>query len=103
VDPHGELVGVLTLSDLITGLSEHGSEALVASVMERRFVVAHPAEMLNVAMARLQECACRTIPILDDDGKVVGLVTTDNIGELMMVRDAIRISSRKRPMIELAA
>jgi len=102
VDPDGTLVGVLTRGNLIAGLSEHGSEAIVASVMDRRFVTAHPAEMLAVALDRLQECACRSIPVIAD-GKVVGMVTTDNIGELMMVRDALRTSSRKRPMLKLVA
>jgi len=49
-----------------------------------------------------QERACRSIPVVAD-GKVLGMVTTDNIGELMMVRDAIRTSSQKRPMLKLVA
>jgi Zn-dependent protease/CBS domain-containing protein len=101
LDPTGALVGVLTRGDLIAGLAEHGSEAVVASVMDRRFVTAHPAEMLIVAMARLQECACRSIPIVAE-GRVVGMVTTDNIGELMMVRDALGASLRKHPTLKAA-
>lgn len=94
--PDGALVGVLTRGDLITGLSEHGADALVASMMDPHFVTAHPAEMLNVVMDRLQERACRSVPVVDD-GRVVGMVTTDNIGELMMVRNALRKSTQRRP------
>ncbi len=90
--PDGALVGILTRGGLIGGLTEQGSEARVDSVMDRRFVIAHPADLLSTVIARLEDCACRSIPILDD-GRVVGMVTTENIGELMMVRDALRSSS----------
>ncbi len=94
VDAEGALVGVLTRGGLITGLHEHGAEGHVGSVMEPRFVTAHPSEMLAVALERLEDCACRSIPVLVN-GRVVGIVTAENIGELMMVRDALRDASRK--------
>ncbi|CAN5923224.1 site-2 protease family protein [soil metagenome] len=103
VDADGALVGVLTRANLIGGLSEQSAEAFVGSVMERHFVTAHPAEMLEVAMGRLQECACGAIPVVDEAERVVGMLTATNIGELMMVRDALRISSRKHPALELAS
>jgi Zn-dependent protease/CBS domain-containing protein len=90
----GALVGVLTRGNLIAGLAKHGPEALVDAMMDRRFVTAHPAEMLNTVMARLQDCACRSVPVLDE-GRVVGMVTAENIGELMMVRDALRTSPHR--------
>ena len=102
VGPDGALVGILTRANLIAGLTDHGSEAFVASAMDRHFVTAHPAEMLDVTMGRLQECACGTIPVVSD-GTVVGMLTTDNIGELMMVRDALRSSTPRRPILKLAA
>lgn len=91
----GKLVGVLTRTNLVRGLSESGPEATVASAMDRDFAVAHPAEMLDVAVSRLGERSCRAIPIVTDDGiaegrdVVVGMLTTDDIGELLMVREAL--------------
>lgn len=87
----GALVGVLTRGALIAGLAELGADARVASVMEKTFVVAHPAEMLSVALGRLEGCGCKSMPVIAD-GRLVGMVTADNIGELMMVRDALRAS-----------
>lgn len=86
----GRLVGVLTRADLIAGLSTRGPGALVAEIMDPRFVTAHPAEMLHVAMSRLDEGVCGSMPVVVN-GRVVGMVTRDNIGELMMIRDALHL------------
>lgn len=95
----GTLVGVLTRTNLVRGLSESGPEATVGSAMDRGFVVAHPADMLDVAMGRLGERACRSIPVLADGGApranapsrdvIVGMLGTDDIAELLMVRQAL--------------
>jgi len=83
-----ELIGVLTRADLLTGLSQKGPDATVQDFMRRDFVTADPLEMLENAFARLQECQCHTLPVLRG-GSVVGLVTTDNLGEFMMVQSAL--------------
>lgn len=97
----GALVGVLTRGALIAGLAERGVDASVASIMDTEFVVAHPAEMLSVALGRLEGCSCKSMPVIAD-GRLVGMVTTDNIGELMMVRDALRGSPRRPGAVRFA-
>ncbi len=88
-----ELIGVLTRADLIGGLSEKGADATVQDVMRRDFIVADPHDMLESAFAQLQECQCHTLPVVRS-GEVVGLLTSDNLGEFMMVQAAL--SSRSR-------
>lgn len=83
-----ELIGVLTRSDLLTGLAQRGPDATVQDVMRRDFVTADPYEMLENALARLQECQCHTVPVVRN-GEVVGLLTADNLGEFMMVQSAL--------------
>ena len=61
----------------------------VSEVMDRRFVIAHPYEMLDVALARLEDLECRSLPVVAD-GRVVGMLTPDNVSELMMVRSALK-------------
>lgn len=98
ISEEGKLVGVLTRTNLVRGLSESGAEATVGSAMDRDFVVAHPAEMLDVAVSRLGERTCRSMPIVTDgagsaiaQGRdlIVGMLGTDDIGELLMVREAL--------------
>jgi Zn-dependent protease/CBS domain-containing protein len=91
VDDSDVLVGVLTRSDLIKGLTSGGLTALVETVMTRRFEIADPGEMLDSAMARLKGCDCSSLPVVRH-GHVLGILTMENIGELMMVQDAMRAS-----------
>jgi hypothetical protein len=51
-------------------------------------------------MERLQACACHTLPVVHD-GRLVGLVTMDNIGEFVMIHAAL--TGRQAPRIPLSA
>jgi len=85
----GRLVGVLTRHDLMKALAEKGGRAPVADAMQQRFETAEPAEMLERAFHRLQTCDCHTLPVMRGE-HLVGMLTMDNVGELMMVQAAVR-------------
>ena len=57
--------------------------------MERSFETAAPGEDVERALARLQECRCHTLPVVDG-GVLVGVLTAENIGEYLMVEAAMR-------------
>jgi len=83
------VIGVLTRRDILAALSRQGEDVLVASVMRREFQTVDANEMLEPAFARLQTCDCHTIPVTSR-GQMVGLLTTDNIGEFLMIQSALR-------------
>jgi Zn-dependent protease len=89
-----QLVGVLTRADLLKALAQQGAMAPVRSAMQSEFVVAHPGEPLDEAFARLQGCRCRTMPVVSD-GRLLGVLTLDNVGEFFMVHGATA-SQRRR-------
>ena len=93
VDPSGVLVGILARTNLIRGLTERGPDSVVEGAMMRRFETADPGEMLDAALARLQRHECGTLPVVRD-GRVLGIVTMENVGELMMVQDALRAARK---------
>ena len=93
VDENHRLVGVLTPADLIRAMTDHGPQGGIEAAMSRRFEIAHPSELLDGALARLQGCQCTSLPVVDS-GRVVGIVTMENIGELMSLRHAVRASKR---------
>lgn len=85
----GKLVGILTQAELFRALAEGGQEVPVGSVMSRDFETADPYELLEPVLERLQAQAASIVPVLRS-GALVGLVTSDNVGELLSIRSAMR-------------
>jgi Zn-dependent protease/predicted transcriptional regulator len=90
---NGRLKGVLTRNDLTTALSRHGLDAQVGDVMQQNFVTTDPREMLQTSFARLQNCGCHTLPVMQGD-RLVGMVTADNLAEVLMIREALHKALR---------
>lgn len=85
---NGSVVGVLTRNDLLSALAERGPDTPIDQVMQRDFQIVDANEMLDPAVARLRSCDCHTMPVTLR-GQLVGLLTTENIGEFMMIQAAI--------------
>ncbi len=85
----GKVVGILTLQDLLSGLSSAGLDASVREFMRTDFQSATPREPLDRALSRLREGECPVMPVVDGE-RVVGLLTVENVGELVMIREAVR-------------
>ncbi|MGB9692680.1 MAG: site-2 protease family protein [Candidatus Sumerlaeaceae bacterium] len=85
---NGKVVGILTRAQLIEGLTKFGPDASVSNVMQRDFITLEPTEMLETAFAKLQSCECRTVPVVMK-GRLVGIVTPDNVGEFLMIQSAL--------------
>jgi predicted transcriptional regulator len=85
---NGTLVGILTRDKLLAALSQTSRETMVADVMQRNFTTVDHAEMLEIALAKLDECACQTLAVTVR-GQFAGLVTKDNIGEFLMIQAAL--------------
>ena len=82
------VMGILTKGALFAGLTQYGAEELVTKVIEREFQTAEPNEMLETVLTRLATAPARVIPVLQD-GSLVGLVTAENLGEYMMIQNAL--------------
>lgn len=84
----GRVIGVLTRSDLLTGLAKQGQLAPVADVMHRNVRAAEAGEMVESVLASLQGDECRVLPVLRN-GELAGLVTMENLGEYMLIQTAL--------------
>ncbi len=93
------LVGVLTRNDLAAAMAKHGPDVAVSKVMQRDFVTTDPREMLHSAFMKLQECGCHTLPVVED-GRLLGLVTTDHLTEVLMIGEALRDPHARHPTSE---
>jgi Zn-dependent protease len=88
VDGAGRLRGVVTRDDMIRALRERGPDAPVLEVMRHDVPVLHHRQPLDEAMRTMREGGHPAVGIVDTEGKLVGLVTPENVGELMMVQAA---------------
>ena len=93
-DDLGKVHGILTRDDMIAALRKSGAETPVAEVM-RADIPSVPESMLfDRAFAVMQECRCPALSVLDSAGRLVGLFTPENVGEMIMVQSAIGARSR---------
>jgi CBS domain-containing protein len=97
---NGRAVGVLTRRALADALARTGPETVVGDVMQREIVTVGPGEMLQAAFEKLRDCECHTLPVVQD-GRLVGLMTTDNVAEVLMVQEAVRSAASRRQGAEL--
>ena len=90
-------LGILTRSDLLTALAEGRTDRPVGDATRRNCGTAHPRDLLEDVARGMEENGCPAVPVLDDGGAVVGMVTLENVGELAMVRAALNRGRARDP------
>jgi Zn-dependent protease len=87
------VLGMLTRESLMRVIAQGGVETPVREAMNRDFVTADSHEMLEQALATMRAAKSRSMPVLHD-GSLVGLLTMDHVGELLMIQTALRQAQR---------
>ena len=85
----GQIVGVVTKNGVLEALAEVGPQAHVLAAMDDQFEVADPSEMLEPALERLQARGGKALVVMRD-GRAVGIVTRQGVGELLTMRRAVQ-------------
>jgi Zn-dependent protease/CBS domain-containing protein len=93
MDGAGRLRGILTRDDMIRALKESGPDTPVLEVMRADIPVVDQRSSLEEALRPMQEKRLPAVGVADAEGRVVGLVTPENIGEMMMIH-AVRPGRR---------
>jgi Zn-dependent protease/CBS domain-containing protein len=89
VDAAGRVAGILERDALIAALSREGQSAPVMEVMRRDLPEVDSHEMVESALQRLQESGAKALPVTHA-GQFVGLITSENITEFLMIRSALK-------------
>src|SRR5437773_5984745 len=89
VDGTGNVAGVLTRHDLIAALRKDDPQIRVGDVMRRDIPTVSTGTRFEEAFRIMQECNCPAVPVLDSMKRLVGLLTPENVSELMMIHSAI--------------
>jgi CBS domain-containing protein len=89
VDGAGQLRGVLTRDVMIRALKEKGPDAPVLDVMEKDIPTIPARSRLDSALKCLTGPEARpVVGVTDAGGKLVGLLTAENLGEMMLIEAA---------------
>jgi Zn-dependent protease/CBS domain-containing protein len=85
----GDVAGVLTRHDLIAALRKNDPTLRVGDVMRRDIPTVTTGTRFEDAFRIMQECNCPAVPVLDSMKRLVGLLTPENVTELMMIQSAM--------------
>ena len=89
VDETGSVAGLLTRHDLIAALRKNDPTLTVGDVMRRDIPTVTTGTRFEDAFRIMQECNCPAVPVLDSMKRLVGLLTPENVTELMMIQSAM--------------
>jgi CBS domain-containing protein len=102
VDESQDPIGVITDRDLVVRVladRKDPEETLVGDVMSRRPATALEDTPIEIALERMAAGGFRRMPVVDHSGKLVGLVTLDDI--LLLVGDELthagKVLARQTP------
>jgi CBS domain-containing protein len=82
---------VLTRRELFRVIAERGPTAPVRAAMRRDLPPVDPDDEVEVVLARLRGCGCQALPVVRE-GRLLGVLSLDNVSEFVMARTALRES-----------
>ncbi len=88
VDNTGAVEGILTRDDLVKGLSQKGADALARSALQAPSPPVSAGLPFDAALALLQASGRSALPVIEN-GRLIGMLTKDNITDLVLVRRAV--------------
>jgi Zn-dependent protease/CBS domain-containing protein len=88
VDGAGRLRGVLTRDAMVKALKERGPDTPVLEVMQDDIPTVPERAKLDTALRSLMQKGDPVVGVTDADGRLVGLLTLENLGEMMMLHSA---------------
>jgi CBS domain-containing protein len=83
------IVGIVTRNDFLKALTQHGESIAISAVMKKDLPEVDSYEMVENALQRIQESGVPALPVTHA-GQLVGIVTSENISEYLMIRSALR-------------
>lgn len=99
IDSDLKVIGMLTDRDICMAAYTRGlalADASVGSVMSRDVCICNPSDNIPAAAERMRERQIRRLPVIDDDQRLVGILSMSDIAR---ATDRLRASkSRKRPI-----
>lgn len=83
------VIGIITRDDFLAALTQHGQNIAVSEVMKSNLPEVDSYDMVETALQRIQESGVPALPVTHG-GRLVGIITSENITEYLMIRSALR-------------
>jgi CBS domain-containing protein len=81
----GQIAGILTRHDLIQALANAASPLTsVGAIMRRNVPFCHPDDPLDECLLQLRTSELPVLPVVEH-GRLVGLITSENVGEFLLL------------------
>ena len=101
VDATGKPVGLLGRNDLIRALKQLSPDARVGNSMTTTLPTIGYRQHLEDAFRLLQQKSAPAVAVVDAAGRLIGLVTPETVGEMLMLHEAlpqaVRLRRRRQP------
>lgn len=88
------VLGILTREDMTRSIAQTGPETRVRDAMRRDISSVDLRLKLEQALVMIRECNCRSLPVVHE-GRLVGLLTLDSVGEFLSIHSALLQADRK--------
>lgn len=82
IGPDGKVCGVITDRDICIALGTSGklaSQITAGEVSGGKLFACSPEDEIHVALLSMREGKVRRLPVIDSDGKAVGVLSTDDL------------------------
>jgi Zn-dependent protease len=88
VDAFGKPAGLLTREDILSAVRNHGGDEPASAFMRSGVDSVRPSTPVESVFERLQGQGAGALYVTDADGRIVGLLTREALGEVVMIRAA---------------
>ncbi len=87
VDDEGKLIGIVTERDIVFACAEGWSadQHEVWEIMTENPITIKPSDTIGVALEKMGETGVRHLPVVDDEGKPVGVVAFRDIANTILM------------------
>jgi Zn-dependent protease/CBS domain-containing protein len=89
VNPGTGVLGVLTRDQVINAVTRNEAHSPISAIMHRAVPTVSTNDSFEHAFRTMQESHCPAVPVLSRRGELVGLITPENVGEMMMMRSVL--------------
>ena len=81
VDDSGKLSGIVTSWDVTRAMAE--GKKVLGDIMTRRVITTKPDEPLETASKKMAQHNISALPVINDEKKVLGIVTSEDVSKLL--------------------